>query len=98
EEWAKTDLFDAAAAMPGVEVHIDDGGKEARRFGSATSGMALLYDASGRLVFNGGITSARGHAGDNAGSAAIIAALQGDAAVRNQAMVFGCQLSELGAP
>ena len=31
-----------------------------------TSGETMLYDASGRLVFAGGITGSRGHGGDNA--------------------------------
>jgi len=51
----------------------------------------LLYDISGRLVFDGGITSARGHQGDNAGRSAISALLTGqhDVVVR-ATPVFGC--------
>jgi len=32
----------------------------------------MLYDKLGQLVFNGGITSSRGHEGDNEGQDAII--------------------------
>ena len=49
----------------------DDDGAEARRFGAETSGQTLLYDARGALAFSGGITGARGHAGDNAGRASL---------------------------
>ncbi len=45
--------------------------------GSSTSGQVLLYDPSGRLAFSGGITAARGHVGDNAGSDAIVGLVMG---------------------
>src|SRR4051794_6488145 len=48
--WEQTDLWAAAAAIPGVTVVADPGGVEARRFGAATSGQALLYAADGRLL------------------------------------------------
>ena len=49
----------------------------ARRGGSAwrRPGQTLLYDAGGTLIFSGGITGSRGHAGDNAGEAALVALL-----------------------
>ena len=53
----------------------DDDGAEARRFGAETSGQTLLYDEHGALLFSGGITGARGHAGDNAGRASLVALL-----------------------
>ena len=59
---------------------------------SATSGHALLYDARSRLEFSGGITVARGHAGDNVGRSAIEALIAGDVTVLRQAPVFGCAL------
>ena len=57
--WARTGLWDQAEAIPGVRIWTDVGAVEARRFGAATSGLVLVYDASGRLVFQGGITPAR---------------------------------------
>lgn len=92
EQWEKTDLWQSAARIPGVNVLIDDGGSEARRFHAATSGQTMLYDAEGRLLFSGGITGSRGHAGDNAGRSAIVSLLNTGAAERAETFVFGCQL------
>jgi hypothetical protein len=92
DEWEKTDLWQSAASIPGVNVLIDDGGAEARRFHAATSGQTMLYDADGRLLFSGGITGSRGHAGDNAGRSAIVSLVNTGAAERAGTFVFGCQL------
>lgn len=92
--WERTDLWDGAAAIPGVTVVRDDGGIEARRFGVATSGQALLYEADGRLRFAGGITSARGHEGDSMGRSAILTLLVDGRAERAESPVFGCALHD----
>lgn len=92
-DWVKTDLWHAAAAIPGVEVHMDDQGRTARLFSARTSGQALLYDAEGRLCFQGGITPARGHAGDNPGSDAIAALVKHRSLSFASTPVFGCALS-----
>jgi hypothetical protein len=92
DEWVQTDLWASAAAIPGVTPVRDDGGVEARLFHAATSGQTALYDAAGHLLFSGGITSARGHAGDNAGRAAIVTLLTSDEAAGRGAPVFGCPL------
>lgn len=96
DDWARTDLWRSVAAIPGVDLRIDEGGAEARRFGAATSGQALLYDASGRLVFSGGITWARGHSGDNAGRDAIVGWVEQGTALRRSTFVFGCSLHDPG--
>ena len=70
--WADSDIARDAAAIPGVLAFRDEGGDEARRFGAATSGHVMLYDAAGRLHFSGGITPARGHEGDSLGRDAVI--------------------------
>lgn len=93
EDWVKTDLWHTAAAIPGVEVHVDHDGKTAGLFHSLTSGQALLYDAGGSLLFHGGITSARGHAGDNPGSDAIKNLLKHRSQSFASTPVFGCALS-----
>jgi hypothetical protein len=92
DSWDATDLWRSAAAIPGVTVLDDVDGIEARRFGALTSGQVLVYDAAGRLRFSGGITAARGHAGDNAGRSAIVALLDGAASASVETPVFGCSL------
>jgi hypothetical protein len=87
------DLRTSAAQIPGVRIVDDEGGAEARRFGASTSGQTLVYDPSGRLAFDGGITGARGHAGDNAGRDAVTRLLQGGRPAGNRhSPVFGCSI------
>jgi len=92
--WGATGLLRRAAAIAGCSVLEDPDGREAARFGAATSGQALLYDRAGRLIFAGGITAARGQTGDNQGSDAVIALLSGAAAPRADSPVFGCPIHE----
>jgi len=92
ETWTNTPLWRNAAAIPKVAVQKDDNGNEARRFGAVTSGYVVLYDMRGQLLFKGGITAGRGHAGDNAGADAITALLRGQSAELSRAPVYGCSL------
>jgi hypothetical protein len=92
EDWEKTDLWNSAASIPGVQVLQDEDGIEAGRFHAATSGQTLVYDKEGRLLFSGGITSARGHSGDNAGRSAIVSLLLNGEAERTETLVFGCPI------
>jgi hypothetical protein len=89
-------LWQSATAMPDVTARIDTNGIQATLFGAETSGYVLLYDAQQRLLFRGGITSGRGHEGDNAGEDTIDALLNGQTAQNRQTPVYGCSL--LGAP
>lgn len=71
---------------------IDEGGTETRRFRVGTSGHVLVYEPDGRLSFSGGITSARGHAGQSFGRDAVLARVtRADAAIP-VSPVFGCPL------
>jgi hypothetical protein len=90
--WEHTDLWRSASALPNVTVLRDDDGVEARRFGVETSGQTLLYDRTGALIFSGGITGSRAHAGENAGELALVALLTRGAAERKATSVFGCPL------
>jgi hypothetical protein len=92
-DWEKSDLWDRARAIPGVEVVADPDGTEANRFGAATSGEALLYGPDGRLEFAGGITSSRGHEGDNPGADRIVSLVTTGSAELATAPVFGCPLN-----
>jgi hypothetical protein len=90
--WEQTDLWRSAAALPDARVLRDDEGVEARKFGVETSGQTLFYDKHGTLIFSGGITGSRAHAGDNAGELALVALLTRGRADRRAASVFGCPL------
>jgi hypothetical protein len=86
------DLWQRASRIAGATVVRDDRGMEDRIFGAETSGQTFLYDATGRLRFSGGTTGSRGHAGDNAGRATLLAWLNNGAATRAATAVFGCSL------
>jgi hypothetical protein len=92
-DWEATDLWERASAIPGVTTVRDDEGVEAARFRATTSGATVLYDAKGRLLFSGGITSARGHEGDSFGVRRISSLLLTGAADRGNAPVYGCSLA-----
>jgi len=91
-DWVRSPLWQKAAAIPGITVVADRDGRQAARFGAFTSGQALLYDASGALVFSGGLTASRGHEGDNAGRTAVERLVRHERAGRSATSVFGCSL------
>jgi hypothetical protein len=92
DDWTQTSLWWSAATIPGVTVHEDLDGGQARLFGAETSGYVLLYDTHGQLLFRGGITGGRGHAGDNAGENALVSLLAGKNVNLKQTPVYGCSL------
>jgi hypothetical protein len=92
--WEQTDTWETAGSLPGVVRDVDHDGREAERFGAATSGQALLYGSDGRLLFRGGLTGSRGHVGDNLGRARLSAILGGVDVDRPASPVFGCELAD----
>lgn len=93
EEWARGGaIYPLLSELPGVEVHFDPAGRQARRFGVQTSGHVLLYDQRGQLRFSGGVTASRGHEGDSHGGRALRGLLEGRQLALHQAPVFGCEL------
>jgi hypothetical protein len=90
--WERGDSWTAAAELPGAEVACDPLGAEARRAGATTSGHVELTDPTGRVVFRGGVTKARGRTGESAGRRAVLAHLSGDQTADREAPVFGCPL------
>ncbi len=90
--WSDAPLRASASAIRGVSVEEDVDGVEAARFGAETSGAVVLYDGAGRLLFHGGITISRGHAGGNPGEDAVVSLLTDGRAERDVAPVFGCPL------
>jgi hypothetical protein len=90
--WADTSLVQAAAALPGVTIVHDVDGRFARQLGMSASGEVILYAANGTPLFYGGITSARGHSGDNPGSEAITDLLTTGKSQRHTTSVYGCSI------
>lgn len=84
--------WDRVAAIPGAAVEADPGGARAREFGVETSGTVLLYGAGGELLFDGGITAARGHEGANGSTAALLERIELGRGGRVSTPVFGCAL------
>jgi hypothetical protein len=93
--WEQTDLARSAEAIPGVRLIVDVDAKLARKFCVTTSGQTFLFSPTGALMFSGGITAARGHEGDNAGKAAIVALLTDKPTNVVQTPVFGCPIVEV---
>jgi hypothetical protein len=93
EGWEKTDLWQTVTEMHDVSVWQDIDGREAARFDAHTSGQTVLYDKDGKLLFRGGITMARGHAGANIGRNAIVGLLA-EGSESAETPVYGCPLSE----
>jgi hypothetical protein len=91
-EWVQNQLRRDAEAIPGVHVIEDIGAVETRRFGAATSGQTLLYDAQGTLWFNGGITASRGHRGSSYGRDSLVSLIESGRAEHQSGPVFGCCL------
>lgn len=91
--WGDSALTRRAGALPGATGFADTGGAEARRFGAATSGHAVLYGADGALLFQGGLTGSRGHEGENAGRRAIEVFLAGSTTACREHPTFGCPLA-----
>ena len=92
ETWANTSLREQADRIPGAKIFGDPGGAVAARYGAQTSGQVLLFDAEGRLAFEGGLTASRGHYGDSDGSDAVAAVLKRLAPRHRRTPVFGCDL------
>jgi hypothetical protein len=97
KEWSKTALWRRAIANPSLRVVADHDGVEAVRFGASTSGRTLLYSLDGHLLFDGGVTAARGETGENPGCAALNALLAGADPATNRTPVFGCPLLNVQA-
>lgn len=94
EAWTKSDLWNTAGGIPGVTVLRDFEGREALKFNVSTSGHTLLYDGNGNLVFSGGITGARGHAGDNRSADLIVFSIEHSNSANQTAPVFGCPVTK----
>ena len=97
-DWAPTGIWRQAAAIPGASTVWDEDGVEAARFGAHTSGHTLLFDHHGTLLFSGGLTRSRGHAGPSIGNRAVASWLTPNETGAGTSLVFGCALNDLQSP
>jgi len=91
-DWCDGDLWKKAKEIPGVSVSIDNDGQDAAILGATTSGQVFVYDASGTLRFNGGITDGRGHEGDNPGLSSLLGLVRDGQTAVSTTPVYGCSL------
>ena len=98
EDWEKTDLWTTVAGISGAVPIADDSGAISKRFGAETSGQVMLFDANGRLVFDGGLTPSRGHEGESDGQRRIHELLMTGATDRRESPVYGCALGFTETP
>jgi hypothetical protein len=96
DSWLEGALLNECRRM-NCQVRPDADGNLAASLGSLTSGQVLLYAADGSLRYQGGITSSRGHEGDNAGEDAVIEILQGNRISHQPIAVFGCPIQQAPA-
>lgn len=94
DRWELTELWRWAAQLPGATVVSDFAGKEASCWGVQTSGTLLLLDADQKVLFRGGITLARDHAGDNRGARDLLARLNHEVREPVFAPAYGCPLQD----
>jgi hypothetical protein len=95
EQWQDGEYAQALRAqVPGTRIVADPGGREAERFGAATSGTILVFDRQGQEIFRGGITNRRGGQEENAGLRLLVRALAEEPLSQPHLTtpVFGCPL------
>ena len=84
-------LISKAKTLPRTEIIFDEQGEEAKVFGAETSGHSFFYNEKSELVFNGGLTMARGHEGESVGKDSILAYFKGQKSIKDST-VFGCDI------
>jgi hypothetical protein len=93
KDWEKTEIWARAERIAGATVVTDIDGAEAALFDARTSGYTAVYDPGGRLVFSGGLTSARGHPGESTSQNQLVSLVNGGGGRTVVASsVFGCAL------
>lgn len=91
DRWMEGALLNECRRLK-CQIRPDPDGLLASSLGSLTSGEVQLYAADGTLRYQGGITAARGHEGDNVGETAVIENLHGNPSSLQSTKVFGCPI------
>lgn len=86
-------LYRQAVQLPRTRVVCLTSAAELKRFDFRTSGETRLYRPDGKLVFRGGITGSRGHAGDNPGTDAVVRYARAEICGTTATPAFGCALA-----
>ncbi len=94
-QWSRSALASRCNAFPGGRVILDFDGELATKFKAKNSGYCLLY-LEGQLLFQGGVTTERGHEGQSLGRDALRQLLTGQKTTIRRTPVFGCELFHLG--
>jgi len=92
DSWIDSSSTRIAKRISAANVIADFNAVHCRNFGVTTSGHTLLYDAQGKLVFEGGITPGRGHDSDCAASSALAHCIEANASTPIHWPVFGCPI------
>jgi len=92
EGWTRGERLRSASESLHPRIIDDTNGRWARGLGARTSGEVLLYSPAGRLLFQGGITSERGHEGASAGGELLERAMQSQERTARTPPTFGCAL------
>ncbi len=90
--WNENGVLPSLAA--GLNAHLvqDMDGRYAAALGASTSGEVLVFSGKDDLLFQGGVTSLRGHEGRSAGSDRLLDALKDQTPFPLAVSVFGCPI------
>ncbi len=89
-EFAEGKILEALRTSKKINIVYDLGGDSAKRMGVRTSGHTFLFSASGNLLFEGGITGARGQIGENGGKHGLSDKLASPGKTLFRWPVYGC--------
>ena len=95
KSWEQSATMSELANIAKINCHRDPEGKTATELGMHTSGDIRIYHPNGRLLFHGGVTSARAHEGESLATAKVLAALRGELERPESHPVYGCSLKNV---
>jgi len=89
---AQSRMWNKVESILGARSLLDEDAGLRHSFHAATSGECFLLGPDARVIYHGGITSARGHSGPSTGGDAIISFFNTGIISTVTAPVFGCTL------